>query len=62
MKLYAEQSGESKIRTLSQLTISPPYQTVTTHGEVEALRKIAENPNTYELLSKLIAQIFTECR
>jgi hypothetical protein len=55
MKLYAELSGEYKIRTQSPLIISPSYQTLTAHSEVEALRKIAENPNTYELLSTLSA-------
>jgi hypothetical protein len=55
MKLYAELSGEYKIRTQSPLIINPSYQTVTSHSEVEALRKIAENPNTYELLLTLSA-------
>jgi hypothetical protein len=55
MKLYGELSGEYKILTQSPLIISPSCQTVTSHSEVEALRKIAENPNTYELLSTLSA-------
>jgi hypothetical protein len=55
MKLYGELSGEYKIRTQSPLIIIPSYQNVTSHSEVEALRKIAENPNTYELLSTLSA-------
>jgi hypothetical protein len=55
MKLYAELSGKSKVRTQSPLIMSPGYQTLTSHSEVEALKKIAENPNTYELLSTLSA-------
>jgi hypothetical protein len=55
MKLYAELSAESKIRIQSPLIISPSYQTVTSHSDVEALRKIAKIPKTYELLSTLSA-------
>jgi hypothetical protein len=54
-KLYAELGGEFKVQTQSQLIMSPSYKTATSHSEVEALKKIAENPNPYVLLSTLFA-------
>jgi len=53
LQLYAQISGEIKVRTQSPAIIIPSRQTVTSHSEMESLRSIVAEQTTYKLLSKL---------